>query len=77
VEEVLFSSGDLRLALEAQAKRMCEAVEVESEASLKQADPHSRPTAMADCVGAVWRQLLLIQTGRRSLAQVPYPRRSS
>jgi hypothetical protein len=38
VDELLFNGSELRLALEAQAKKMVDAVEAEPEESLKQAD---------------------------------------
>jgi len=47
VDELLFNDGDLRLALEAQARRMLEAIEAESEASLKQVDVEVWAAALA------------------------------
>jgi hypothetical protein len=47
VEELMFNSGDLRLALEAQAKKMVEAVEAEPEESLGQADADDWAAALA------------------------------
>jgi hypothetical protein len=47
VDELLFNSGELRLALEAQAKKMRDAVEAEPEESLKQADVDEWAAALA------------------------------
>lgn len=47
MDELLFNSGDLRLALEAQSKKMYEAVEAESEDSLQQADADEWAAALA------------------------------
>lgn len=47
VDDYLFTGGELRLALEAQAKKMREAVEAEPEESLKQADPLEWAAALA------------------------------
>jgi hypothetical protein len=47
VNEYLFTGGELRLALEAQAQKMREAVEAEPEESLKQADPAEWAAALA------------------------------
>ena len=47
MDELLFNSGELRLALEAQAKKMHEAVEAEGEDSLKQADADAWAAALA------------------------------
>jgi hypothetical protein len=47
VDDLLFNSGELRLALEAQAKKMRDAVEAEPEESLKQADADEWAAALA------------------------------
>jgi hypothetical protein len=47
VEDLLFNSGNLRLALEAQAEKMRAAVEAEPEESLKQADADEWAAALA------------------------------
>jgi hypothetical protein len=47
VDDYLFTGGELRLALEAQAKKMREAVETEPEENLKQADPAEWAAALA------------------------------
>ena len=47
VDDLLFNGGELRLALEAQAKKMAEAVEAEPEESLKQADAEEWAEALA------------------------------
>jgi hypothetical protein len=47
VDEYLFMGGELRLALEAQAQKMREAVEAEPEENLKQADPLESAAALA------------------------------
>jgi hypothetical protein len=47
VDEYLFTGGELRLALEAQAQKMREAIEAEPEESLKQADPDEWAAALA------------------------------
>jgi hypothetical protein len=47
VDELMFNSGDLRLALEGQTKKMIEAVEAEPEESLKQADADEWASALA------------------------------
>jgi hypothetical protein len=47
VDDLLFNSGELRLALEAQAKKMRDAVEAELEESLKQADVGEWAAALA------------------------------
>jgi hypothetical protein len=47
VDEYLFMGGELRLALEAQAQKMREAVEAEPEENLKQADPLEWAAALA------------------------------
>jgi hypothetical protein len=47
VDKLLFNSGELRLALEAQAGKMRDAVEAESEESVKQADVDEWAAALA------------------------------
>jgi hypothetical protein len=47
VDDLMFNSGELRLALEAQANKMQEAVEGEPEGSLKQAETEEWATALA------------------------------
>jgi hypothetical protein len=47
VDELLFNSGELRLALEAQAGKMRDAVEAEPEENLKQADVDAWAAALA------------------------------
>jgi hypothetical protein len=47
VDDLLFNSGELRLALEAQAQKMRDAVEAEPEESLKQADVDEWAAALA------------------------------
>jgi hypothetical protein len=47
VDELMFNSGDLRLALEAQTKKMVEAVEAEPEKRLVQADVDQWAAALA------------------------------
>lgn len=47
MDDLLFNSGELRLALEAQAKKMRDAVEAEPEESLKQADVDEWAAALA------------------------------
>jgi LPS sulfotransferase NodH len=47
VDDLLFNSGDLRLALEAQVEKLRAAVEAEPEDSLKQADADEWAAALA------------------------------
>src|SRR5919198_5356511 len=47
MDDLLFRNGELRLALDAQAQKMREAVEAEPEENLKQADPEEWATALA------------------------------
>jgi hypothetical protein len=47
VDDYIFTGGELRLALEGQAKKMREAVEAEREENLKQADPAEWAAALA------------------------------
>lgn len=65
MDELLFNNGDLRLALEAQAKKMRDAVEAEPEESLRQADVDQWAAALGHhfavaCpelqTGDVWRE---------------------
>lgn len=65
VDELLFSSGELRLALEAQARKMCDAIEAEPEESLKQADVDEWAAALA----RAWQPrsfLITISSSRRA-----------
>jgi hypothetical protein len=58
MDELMFYSGDLRLALEAQAKKMVEAIEAEPEESLKQADADEWATALAHHFAVACPELL-------------------
>jgi hypothetical protein len=57
VDEYLFMGSELRLALEAQAQKMREAVEAEPEENLKQADPVEWAAALAHHLAVAWPEL--------------------
>lgn len=57
VDEYMFNSGELRLALEAQTKKMAAAIDAESEESLKQADIDAWAAALAHHFGVACPEL--------------------
>lgn len=70
MDELLFNSGELRLALEAQTRKMREAVEAEPEESLKQADADEWAQALAHHFAVACPELQTDDIWREPVADV-------